>query len=282
MQQLAEFKQSARALWAAGDYDAMMRQEGLYKVGALLVDRLGVGAGETVLDLACGTGNAAIPAAQAGGRVTGLDITPEMLDVARHRAAAAGVEVEWVEGDAEDLPFDDRNFDVVLSTFGCMFAPRGDVVADEISRVLRPGGRVGLCTWTPEGAIGEFFGAVGPYLPPPPEFADPPLAWGDERHVRELFEGTGLALRFAREVADIHHDSVAAAVNCYATTFGPVVQASTLAEAEGRGAELRTALADLFARYRSGDGAVVLPAEYLVIVAQNSKSSTPTAASQPI
>jgi SAM-dependent methyltransferase len=124
MQELAEFKQEAQAAWAAGDYDAMMRQEGLYEVGAHLVRRTGVGAGQDVLDVACGTGNAAIPAARAGARVTGLDLTPEMLAAARARGEAAAVAVEWVEGDAEDLPFGDQSFDLILSTFGCMFAPR--------------------------------------------------------------------------------------------------------------------------------------------------------------
>jgi ubiquinone/menaquinone biosynthesis C-methylase UbiE len=143
MQKLAEFKQEAQAAWAAGDYDAMMRQEGLYEVGARLVRRLGLGAGEDVLDVACGTGNAAIPAAQAGASVTGLDPTPALLVAARARGKAAGVAVEWTEGDAEDLPFGDQRFDVILSTFGCMFAPRHEVVADEIARVLRPGGTGG-------------------------------------------------------------------------------------------------------------------------------------------
>jgi ubiquinone/menaquinone biosynthesis C-methylase UbiE len=140
MQKLAEIKQEAQAAWAAGDYDAMMRQEGLYEVGTSIVRRAGVGAGEDVLDVACGTGNAAIPAARAGASVTGLDLTPAMLAAARDRARAADVAIEWVEGDAEDRPFDDRRFDVILSTFGCMFAPRHEVVADEVARVLRPGG----------------------------------------------------------------------------------------------------------------------------------------------
>lgn len=154
MQKLAEFKQEAQAAWAAGDYDAMMRQEGLYEVGARLVRRLGVAAGEDVLDVACGTGNAAIPAAQAGASVTGLDLTPAMLEAARARGKAAGVAVEWAEGDAEDLPFGDQRFDVILSTFGCMFAPRHEVVPDEIARVLRPGGQVGSARGRPRGQSG--------------------------------------------------------------------------------------------------------------------------------
>jgi SAM-dependent methyltransferase len=212
-------------------------------------------------------GNAAIPAAQAGASVTGLDLTPAMLEAARARGKAAGVAVEWTEGDAEDLPFGDQRFDVILSTFGCMFAPRHEVVADEIARVLRPGGRVGICAWTPEGSIGDFFRAVGTYLPPQPEFVSPPLMWGDERYVRELFEGTGIGFEFEREVADIHHDSVAAAVDCYATKFGPVVTARELLDADGRWPALRDDMIRLFERHNTSGGTrVVFPAQYLVVL----------------
>jgi SAM-dependent methyltransferase len=271
MQQLVEYKETVRSTWATGDYDAMMRQEGLYEVGPRLVRTVGIGVGEDVLDVACGTGNATIPAALAGGRVTGLDLTPEMLAKGRERAEAAGARIDWVEGDAEDLQFPDESFDVVLSTFGCLFAPRHEVVADEIARVLRPGGRMGLCTWTPEGSIGEFFRVVGSYFPPPPGFVDPPLAWGDEEHVRELFEGTGIALGFTREVSDIHHDSVQDAIECYATKFGPVVLARAALGSDGRWPRLRDDLIDLFERHNtSGDTRVVLPAQYLVVQGRKS------------
>ncbi|MEV0284312.1 MULTISPECIES: class I SAM-dependent methyltransferase [unclassified Kribbella] len=256
MQQLAEYKESVRTTWATGDYDAMMRQEGLYVVGERLVQAVDVQSGEDVLDVACGTGNATIPAARAGARVTGLDLTPAMLATARERAS--GLDISWVEGDAEELPYPARSFDVVLSTFGCMLAPRHEVVADEIARVLRPDGRMGVCTWTASGAIGDFFRVVGGYFPPDPSYVDPPLGWGDEDHVRELFEGTGISLRFAREVAVIRHSSPAAAAEFYATKFGPVVMAR--AALGDRWPELRDDLVELFASYDS-----VLPAEYLVI-----------------
>ncbi|MFI7060381.1 class I SAM-dependent methyltransferase [Kribbella sp. NPDC050124] len=171
---------------------------------------------------------------------------------------ASGLDISWVEGDAEELPYPDEHFDVVLSTFGCMFAPRHEVVADEIGRVLRPGGRMGLCTWTASGAIGDFFRVVGGYFPPDPAYVDPPLGWGDEDHVHELFEGTGISLRFAREVWPIRHASPAAAAEFYATKFGPVVMARTVLG--DRWPELRDDLVRLFASYDS-----VLPAEYLVI-----------------
>jgi len=177
------------------------------------------------------------------------------------------VAVEWTEGDAEDLPFGDQRFDVILSTFGCMFAPRHEVVADDIARVLCPGGRVGICAWTPEGSIGDFFRAVGKYLPPQPEFVSPPLMWGNEQYVSELFEGTGIGFEFEREVADIHHDSVAAAVDCYAMKFGPVVTARELLDADGRWPALRDDMIKLFERHNTSGGTrVVFPAQYLVVL----------------
>lgn len=265
MQQLAEYKDTARAAWATGDYDAMMRTERLYESGARLVRRVGVAPGEAVLDVACGTGNATIPAAQAGARVTGLDLTPELLEVGRRRADSAGVSIDWREGDAEDLPFPDASFDVVLSTFGCMFAPRAEVVADELARVLRPGGRLGLCNWLPEGVIGEFFRTVAAYLPPNPDFVDPPLNWGDESNVRELFEGTGVTLEFDRERWGLPYPSPEAAVEMYATNLGPVAVARELCEADGRWPQLRDDLLALFAPHATDEG-TILPAEYLVVV----------------
>src|SRR5690606_26015107 len=132
-----------------------------------------------------GTGNAAIRAAEAGGVVTALDLTPEMFEAGRRRAAEAGVEISWVEGDAEALPFDDASFDVVLSTFGVMFAPRHAVAARELVRVLRPGGRIGLATWVPDGTVGDMFRTVAAEMPAPPPIAEPPLAWGDPAHVEK-------------------------------------------------------------------------------------------------
>ena len=268
MQQLDDVKHANRSVWALGDYDAMMRAEGLYEVGARLVRRLEVTAGERVVDVACGTGNAAIPAARVGAEVTGVDLAPEMLDTARARAERAGVAVDWVEGDAEQLPLPDGRADVVLSTFGCMFAPRHEVVADELARVLGPGGRLGLCAWTPEGVFGDFFRIVAGYLPPDPEFVDPPLGWGQPDRVRELLEGTDVAVEFDREAWEISHASVDAAVACYVDYLGPVVQARAIAQDEGRWPDLQAELTDLFAAHATDDGPVVFPAEYLVVTGQ--------------
>ena len=204
-------------MWAAGDYAAFAPV--VAEVGERLVARAGVRPGAAVLDVACGTGNVAIPAALAGGRVTGVDLTPEHFPAARARAAAAGVEVDWVEGDVEALPFEDDTFDVVLSAFGCMFAPRHAVAAAELARVLRPGGRLGICAFTPDGAGGDFFRTLGAIAPPPPAFAENPLGWGDPEHVRALFPGLDArvrarvlrrALRVARRGRRALHDDVRA------------------------------------------------------------------------
>ncbi|MEX2194131.1 MAG: class I SAM-dependent methyltransferase [Thermoleophilaceae bacterium] len=256
MTDVVEFKQRNRATWAAGDFDVIA--ERIWKVGASCVKHAGVREGDDVLDVACGTGNAALRAAQAGGRVTGGDLTPELFEAGRRRAAALGVEVDWVQADAEDLPFEDAAYDAVLSTFGCMFAPRHELAAGEIARVLRPGGRMALCNWTPEGEIGDFFRTIGGHMPPPPEFAQPPLLWGTEDHVRELFDGTGIQLEFSREEAVMEFGSAEEAVEEYETKFGPVVMAKAALEAQGAWEPLRN---DLLALFRDSR----FEAEYLVV-----------------
>jgi SAM-dependent methyltransferase len=243
---LAQFKQMARATWVAGDFPAIARND-LWAMGERIVRRVGVGPGEDVLDVACGTGNAAIRAAVAGARVVGLDLTPELFEAGRREAAAAGVEIEWVEGDAEELPFDDERFDVVLSTFGCMFAPRHDVTAREMARVLRRGGRMALFNWTPEGAVGR---AMKAYSPPTPAFAAPPLLWGTEEHVRDLFAGTGIELAFDRELAPnvtSRFATIGERIDYYTTAFGPMIQLRQMTEAQGTWPALRNDLTQLYA-----------------------------------
>jgi ubiquinone/menaquinone biosynthesis C-methylase UbiE len=256
---LAEMKQRTRAMWAAGDFPEVARR-GLWPVGERIVQRVGIGRGERVLDLAAGTGNAAVRAAQAGGRVVALDLTPELFEAGRRIATDAGVAVEWVEGDAEAIPYPDESFDVVLSTFGVMFAPRHRVAAAEIARVLRPGGRMGLCNWTPEGAQGEFFRALGAHVPPPPPFAQPPLLWGVPDHVRDLFAGTGVALEFERDIVEeeLPFDSGREAVDWISTNFGPLMMLRPMLESKGEWAGLSERLAELYDRH--------LPPEYLTVL----------------
>src|SRR5262245_27745193 len=176
--ELSEQKQQAKTMWAMGDYAAVA--ERIAKAGTDAVEAAGIAEGDTVLDVACGSGNATIPAAQTGAEVTGLDLTPELLEAGKANAAEAGVEIDWIEGDAEQLPFDDASFDVVISVFGCMFAPDHARAASEIARVLKPGGRLGICAWTPEGNVGKMFMTTASHMPPPPAGFQPPLLWGSE------------------------------------------------------------------------------------------------------
>jgi SAM-dependent methyltransferase len=265
MEPLLEYKRSARDLWAAGDYDMMARTEGLYATGERLVHAAGISSADHVLDVACGTGNATLPAAAAGAMVTGLDLAPAMLATAAKRATDAGCTVAWQEGDAEDLPFGDGSFDVVLSAFGAMFAPRHEVAAGELARVLRPGGRLALANWVPEGSIAEFFATSAGFAEPAPDFASPPLLWGDPAHVRELFEGTGLDLEFRRAEVMMNAPSAADAVELYTTRFGPMAATRRATEADGRWPALRDALTAFFERHNTRDDRLAWPAPYLIV-----------------
>ncbi|MBA2239779.1 MAG: class I SAM-dependent methyltransferase [Solirubrobacterales bacterium] len=182
----SELKARHRAMWASGDYPSMV-ETWLLPLGPRLVDACAIGPGTGVLDVAAGTGNASLPAAQAGADVTASDLTPELLEAGRSRAEAEGLALEWVEADAEHLPFEDESFDVVISAIGVMFAPHHQQAADELVRVCRPGGKIGLLSWTPEGMIGALFGTMGPFAPPPPPGTQPPPLWGSEEHLNELF-----------------------------------------------------------------------------------------------
>jgi SAM-dependent methyltransferase len=261
--ELTEAKQRAKTTWAAGDYDAVV--DYIWSAGGDLVERVGVTADDEVLDVACGTGNATIPAAQTGARTTGLDITPELFEGARRRAADAGVEIDWVEGDAEALPFDDASFDVVLSTFGCMFAPDHERAATEIARVLRPGGRMGIVAWTPEGGIGRFCQTLSAYAPPPPPGFLPPPLWGTRDHVKNLFDGTGVELRFEEAAVHFEFESAEAAAEEYSTKFGPIVMLREALEPEGRWDEAYAALLEYYRGYEETPGGNVrFDGEYLI------------------
>ena len=248
-------REEARAVWSSGDYDAVAR--GILEVGRAVVEAVAIRPGERVLDVACGTGNAAIPAALAGGRAIGLDLTPEMFPAAERRAADAGVDVDWVEGDAEALPFGDGSFDVALSTFGLMFAPRHRLAATEMARVVRDGGRIGLASWTPGGTVGHLFGVLEVHLPA----TDPsPLLWGGQDHVRDCFAGTGLDLHFQRRALARNPEiDVEEAAGFYLASFGPLVRARQRLEPEGR---WDAAAADLVPAIES---MMRTPPEYLLV-----------------
>jgi ubiquinone/menaquinone biosynthesis C-methylase UbiE len=182
----ADLKAKHRALWALGDYPDVAATV-IPDLGQALVEACGIAAGDRVLDVAAGSGNASIPAALAGARVTATDLTPELLDAGRRAADAAGVDLDWAEADAEALPYDAGSFDAVLSCVVVMFAPHHELAADELVRVCRPGGTLGVLSWTPDGFIGQVFSTMKPYAPPPPPGASPAPLWGRADHVRTLF-----------------------------------------------------------------------------------------------
>jgi ubiquinone/menaquinone biosynthesis C-methylase UbiE len=263
MAELSEQKQQQKAMWAMGDFPKVAEQ--IAPVGSSAVEAASVSGEDTVLDVACGAGNATIPAARTGARATGLDITPELLEAARAAAADAGVEIEWIEGDAEQLPFDDESFDAVTSVFGCMFAPDHRVAAAEIARVLKPGGRMAVCAWTPEGRIGRFFQTMANYMPPPPEGFEPPILWGTEDHAREIFDGTGVDLEFERQTVDFVAESPAEMMVRTETKLPPVVAAKAMLEPD-RWQALRAEIEALTdAENVAEDGSYRAPMEYLVI-----------------
>ena len=256
----AGLKALQHAIWSAGDYDAIA--ELFWDVGAVVAGAAAIEPGMRVLDVATGTGNAAIRAAAAGSDVVGLDLTPELFDDARRREALAGVSVEWVEGDAEALPFDDESFDRVLSTFGVMFATHHEVAAAELVRTCRRGGMIVLANWTPESFIGRLFATVAGHVPVPPPV--PPILWGDEAHLRSLLGGQTL-LAIEQRSVDFVFDSVDAMIDGYEETFGPMVLARQALGAE-RYAALKDDMRALVESLGSGDGELRIPSEYLLVV----------------
>jgi SAM-dependent methyltransferase len=217
-----ELKQRHRAMWASGDYPAIA--EVVSPLSDHLVRACGVREGQRVLDVACGTGSSAIPAAATGAEVVASDLTPEFFDVGRAKAAEAGVSLEWVEADAEDLPFEDASFDVVMSAIGAMFAPHHEATARELLRVCKPGGTIGMTNWTPEGAIGRLFKTMGPYAPPPPPGAQPPPLWGSEDHVRELLGDGCSDLRMERHRLPVtQFATVEESIAMFKERYGPTL-----------------------------------------------------------
>jgi SAM-dependent methyltransferase len=229
-------------MWASGDYPSMV-ETFLLPLGPRLVEGCGIGPGMRVLDVAAGTGNASLPAAKAGADVTASDLTPELLEAGRARAEAEGLELEWVEADAEHLPFEDASFDVVMSSIGAMFAPHHQEVADELVRVCRPGGTIGLLSWTPEGMIGALFRTMGPFAPPPPPGAQPPPLWGSEAHLRELFGDRvefGTLERHMLEISAFERPRDYG--EHFKDRYGPTIVAQANARKDGREAELEEAI----------------------------------------
>ena len=264
-------KAADRAMWALGDYHRFAT-ELVWELGPVLVAACGISAGHRVLDVAAGTGNVAIRAAEAGARVVASDLTPENFEAGRREARALGVEVKWVEADAEALPFDDGEFDVVTSSFGAMFAPDHQAVADELVRVCRPGGTVGMANFTPDGLGAEFFGVFAPYAPAPAPGALPPVLWGSEEHVRELFGDRVSSLDLTRrEYVERMPGGPGAYRDFVKETFGPVIALyGSLADQPERAAALDRAFLEFATRANRGasGGPAEYSYEYLLVVAR--------------
>lgn len=260
-------KEGQRKMWTIGDYPDLART--LAGVAEVMLQRSEVSPGEELLDVATGAGNVAIPAAARGATVTGLDLTPRLLEVARERAAQAGVEVSFIEGDAEELPFEPDSFDRVTSCFGVMFAPRQQLAADELARVARPGATIAISAWTPEGLNGQMFRTMGSYMPPPPEGFVPPVMWGNENHVRSLLEPTGAQLAFERHMVTFEHESVDGWFEYNERVLGPTIMAKAMLEPQGKWDSLREELVKLYTDGNEAqDGTFRARAEYLLTIAR--------------
>jgi SAM-dependent methyltransferase len=268
-----ELKTATRAAWALGDYHAFAKAT-VWELGPVLVEACGITGGQRVLDVASGTGNVAIRAAEAGAEVVASDLTPENFEAGRREARAHGVELDWVEADAETLPFDEDEFDVVTSSLGAIFPPDHQAVADELVRVCRPGGTIGMINFTPE--IDDFFAVFAPYGPPVQPGPTPGM-WGSEEHVRELFGDRLESLQLTRGINVERADSPRAYCELFKRTFGPVVGIyAGIADQPERAAALDRDLLDLATRANQGrvGGPAEYPYEYLLVIARKGRKDT--------
>jgi ubiquinone/menaquinone biosynthesis C-methylase UbiE len=260
---LATIKARQQAAWSSGDYAVVGST--LQIVGEDLCEALDLRAGQTVLDVAAGNGNATIAAARRWCDVTSTDYVPALLEHGRARAAANGLTIAFREADAESLPFPDRSFDAVVSTFGVMFTPNQDKAAAELIRVCKSGGKIGLANWTPEGFIGQLFKTIAKHMPPPAGVKSPAL-WGTRARITELFGGAASAIRIEPRTFTFRYRSPQHWLDVFKTWYGPVLKtfAALPADAQSALAADLLALAERF--NRSGDRTLVAPGEYLEIV----------------
>lgn len=265
---LAAVKSRQSRVWASGDYSAVASR--IVLLAENLCDSADLRAGSAVLDVATGSGNAALAAARCGCAVTGVDYVPALLERGRARAAAEGLEVRFLDGDAEALPFPDTSFDAVLSCLGVMFTPDQDKAAAELLRVCRPGGTIALANWTPDGFIGEMFRTVGQHVPPPPGVM-PPTLWGTEERVRELLGKGTASLSARRRVFTFRFPSATAFVDFFRTHYGPTLATFAALDLPGQ-SRLADDLTGLVERYDRLDGTpVAVPSEYLEVLATRSE-----------
>ena len=258
----AAIKQRQQATWASGNYAVIGTT--LQIVGELLAEAADVRANERVQDVAAGNGNATLAAARRFARVTSTDYVPALLDKGRERARAEGLPVRFLEADVEELPFPDGSFDVVLSTFGAMFAPDHARTASEMMRVLRAGGRIGLASWTPDGFIGRLFKIVGTHVPPPIGLQSPVL-WGTMPHLAALF-GKGAHIHCERRFFNFRAASAAHWVHVFREFYGPLHKAFASLDAMGQQALERNITSLLTQMNTAGVNSLVVPSEYLEII----------------
>lgn len=258
-------KTKHRGMWASGNYHAVVADL-VSELGPILVNAASIKAGDLVLDVAAGSGNAAIPAAQTGAEVIASDLTPELMEIGQEWAAQLGVQLAWEIADAEALPYGDGEFDAVLSCLGVMFAPHHQTAADELVRVCRPGGTIGLIAWTPAGFIGQMFATMRPFVPAPPPGVQPPPLWGRLDHVRDLFGDRVTDLDARQQTLRVaRFGSGAEFRDFFKATYGPTIAAyKGIADDPERVAELDRQLADLGDRHLT-DGAMEW--EYLLVTA---------------
>jgi len=259
----AAIKQRQQATWASGDFAVIGVT--LQIVGESLAEAADIRAGERVLDVAAGNGNATLAAARRFAAVTSTDYVPALLDKGRARAAAAGLPVNFQVADAENLPFDDASFDAVLSTFGAMFTPDHTRPAREMLRVVRAGGRIGLANWTPEGFIGQLFKVIGAYIPAPAALKSPAL-WGTEPHIAELFGAQARDIRTVRRNFNFRYRSAAHWLQIFRDFYGPTHKAFAALNPSGQDALAKDITALLDRCNTAGPASLVVPAEYLEVV----------------
>lgn len=259
----AAIKQRQQATWASGDFAVVGTT--LQIVGEMLAEAADVRAGEDVLDVAAGNGNATLAAARRFAHVTSTDYVPALLEKGKRRAQAEGLDVQFQVADAEDLPYEDGAFDVVLSTFGVMFAPDQTRAAGELLRVVRPGGRIGLANWTPDGLIGRLFKIVGAHVPPPAGVKSPAL-WGTEAHLVSLFGPLAAELKVERKTFAFRYLSAAHFVQVFRDLYGPTHKAFAALDATGQAA-LERDITALLGEFDIGGGrGLVAPSEYAEVV----------------
>jgi len=263
MSDFEEIKNKQQNVWASGDF-SIVAWNTLY-IGEKLCEAVDFRAGQKILDVATGSGNTALSAARRFGEVTGIDYVPALIEKAKERSAIDKLPVDFRVADCENMPFPDGSFDVVLSTFGSMFAPDHEKAAQELLRVCKPNGKIGLANWSPEGFWGEIFRLRGKYIPPE-ENLKPPGEWGTEQRIKELFENHTSEIKINKRTALFRYKSVEHFIEFFKTYFGPILKTFEALDEQQQNQYQKDIEQKVIQFNQSGDNTVVIPAEYLEIV----------------